>query len=409
MPLKSLTSKIQPSVNNRLTSIFYLQFLAILLTTLSANGQRELALSSERIENKLIHITRSGADSGTYQTIYDRMRALNVPGVSIAVFDNGKISWAKAYGVSDKSQAKPVATSTLFQAASISKPVTSVATFRLIEKQALTLDEDVNLKLKRWKIPESPFSEKEKVTIRRIVSHTAGLSVHGFAGYNHTVKLPTVTQILDGTPPANSSPVRVKETPGEKESYSGGGFTVLQLLLEDVTGKPFGPLLEDLVLKPVGMKQSTFSLPLPSDQVSIAAKGYDERGNMVDGGYHLYPELAAAGLWTTPGDLAKFMLNVSDSYRADKGILKQETARQMLTKIPGAGGLGFGVDGTGETLRFRHSGGNAGFSCYAVAFAQTGRGVVIMTNSDNGTSLIHELVRAMAREYQWGPMWPRDN
>ncbi|GAB3696722.1 hypothetical protein GCM10027592_20190 [Spirosoma flavus] len=336
------------------------------------------------------------------------MKALNVPGVSIAVFENGKISWAKAYGVSDKSQTKPVTTATLFQAASISKPVTSVATFRLIEQKLLSLDEDVNVKLRRWKVPVSPFTEQEKVTIRRIVSHTAGLSVHGFAGYTPSDKLPTVTQILDGIPPANSAPIRVNVLPGEKEMYSGGGFTVLQTLLEDVTGKPFSALLDELVLKPIGMNQSTFSLPLPGNKATRAAKGYDGVGNMVDGGYHLYPELAAAGLWTTPSDLARFMLNVSNSYQADKGILKQETARQMLTKIPGAGGLGFGVDGSGETLRFRHSGGNAGFSCYAVAFAQTGRGVVVMTNSDNGTPLIHELVRAIAREYTWGPMWPRD-
>ncbi|GAB4034066.1 serine hydrolase domain-containing protein [Spirosoma gilvum] len=336
------------------------------------------------------------------------MNTLSVPGVSIAVFDEGKIAWTKGYGLSDKAHTKPVDASTLFQAASISKPVTSVATFRLIERNVISLDEDVNQKLQRWTLPESPYTVKEKVTVRRIISHMGGLTVHGFAGYNPADKLPTVTQILNGTPPANSSPVRVMETPGEKERYSGGGFTILQLLLEDVTGKPFGPLLEELVLQPMGMKQSTFSLPLSAEQNTHAAKGYEGNGNLVNGGYHVYPELAAAGLWTTPADLARFMLNVSSSYRADQGLLKQTTVRQMLTKIPGAGGLGFGVDGSGETLRFRHSGGNAGFSCYAVAFANSGRGVVIMTNSDNGTALIHELVRAIAREYQWPAMWPRE-
>ncbi|RIV17268.1 class A beta-lactamase-related serine hydrolase [Fibrisoma montanum] len=371
-------------------------------------GQSKSALTSQRLENRLIPITKAGADSGSYQTIYERMKALNVPGVSIAVFDGGQIRWAKGYGLSDKSQAKPVDTATLFQAASISKPVTTVTTFRLIEAKTLSLDEDVNQKLRRWKVPENEYTTKEKVTVRRLVSHMAGLTVHGFAGYNPADKLPTVENILNGTPPANSSPVRVKETPGEKETYSGGGFTVLQLLLEDVTGKSFGALAEEMVLQPVGMKHSTFSLPLPSDKASRAAKGYEETGDMVDGGYHVYPELAAAGLWSTPSDLARFMINVSDSYRADKGILRQATVRQMLVKIPQAGGLGFGVDGSGETLRFRHSGGNAGFSCYAVAFAETGRGVVVMTNSDNGTPLIHELVRAITREYQWPTMWPKE-
>ncbi|WP_206512976.1 serine hydrolase domain-containing protein [Larkinella soli] len=387
-------------------------FFRILLITLLAVGpsfgQDRPALDSRAVENRLIPLTRSGADSGSYQTIYERMKALNVPGVSIAVFDNGEISWVKGYGLSDIVQAEPVDPATRFQAASLSKPVTSVAAFRLVEKQMLSLDEDVNLKLRRWKVPENEYTAGEKVTLRRIVSHTAGLTVHGFAGYRPGDPLPTVVDILDGIPPANSAPVRVKQIPGEKESYSGGGFTVLQLLLEDVTGKPFGALVEELVLQPVGMKQSTFRRPPPGGKASRAANGYEGNGRMVEGGYRVYPELAAAGLWTTPSDLARFMLDVSASYRADKGILRQTTVRQMLTKIPGAGGLGFGVDGSGETIRFRHSGGNAGFSCYAVAFARTGRGVVIMTNSDNGTPLIHELIRAVAREYHWPPMWPRE-
>ncbi|WP_461042640.1 serine hydrolase domain-containing protein [Spirosoma harenae] len=386
----------------------FLQILFLVSLPMPSSGQEKPMVSSLSIENKVIPIAKSGADSGSYQTIYERMKALGVPGVSIAVFDGGKISWTKGYGLSDITRHKSVDSATLFQAASISKPVTSVATFRLIEKKALVLDEDVNLKLRRWKVPENVYTSKEKVTVRRIVSHTAGLSVHGFAGYNPAAKLPTVTQILDGASPANSSPVRVMETPGDKERYSGGGFTILQLLLEDVTGNSFGPLVEELVLRPIGMRQSTFSIPLSGVTVFRAAKGYEGNGTLVDGGYHLYPELAAAGLWTTPADLARFMLNVSESYRSGKGILAQATVRQMLTKIPGAGGLGFGVDGSGETLRFRHSGGNAGFACYAVAFAQTGRGVVIMTNSDNGTPLIHELVRTIAREYQWPPMWPRE-
>lgn len=364
--------------------------------------------TSKRIESRLIPISKTGSDSGTYQTIYERMEALAIPGVSVAVFDGSRIGWAKGYGLSNKSQAKRVDTATLFQAASISKPITSVATLRLTETNVLSLDEDVNLKLKRWRLPDNDYTVDEKVTLRRIISHLAGLSVHGFAGYKPTDKLPALPDILNGILPANSSPVRVIDIPGKKEVYSGGGFTLLQLLLEDVTDKPFGALMNELVLQPAGMIQSTFDLPLPHDKVSLAARGYEQSGDMVEGGYHVYPELAAAGLWTTPSDLARFMLNVSGSYRGDTGILQQATVRNMLRKIPGAGGLGFGVDGSGEALRFRHSGGNAGFTCYAVCFAETGRGVVVMTNSANGTRLIRELIRAVAREYHWPAMWPRE-
>ena len=389
-------------------STVLLLWIFIWVVATRSYGQTDTLPGPQRIENKITPINKAGVDDGGYQTIQERMKALGVSGVSIAIFDRGQISWAKGYGLSDKSRASRVDTATLFQAASISKPVTSVATLRLVEANTLALDEDVNGKLRRWKVPDNGYTATEKVTPRRIVSHTAGLSVHGFLGYNRGDKLPTLPAILDGLPPANSPPVRVIDTPGKKEIYSGGGFTLLQLLLEDVTGKPFGALMKELVLRPAGMTQSTFALLLPRDKASLAAKGYQENGDTVDGGYHVYPELAAAGLWTTPSDLARFMLNISGSYRGDTGILQPATVRKMLIKIPGAGGLGFGVDGAGETLRFRHSGGNAGFSCYAVCFAETGRGVSIMTNSDNGTQLIHELIRSISREYHWPAMWPRE-
>ena len=193
--------------------------------------------------------------------------------------------------------------------------------------------------------------------------------------------------------------------PNTEEFYSGGGFTVLQLTIEEITGKPFSETMDELVLHPSGMKNSKFSLEVPKKMKANFALGYRRNGDVVKGGYHIYPEQAAAGLWTTPSDLAKFMLIVGNSYRNDKGILKQSTVREMFKKIPGAGGLGFGIDGTSSSLRFRHSGGNEGYACYAVSFAETGRGVVIMTNSDNGTPLIREFLRAISKEYNWPSLW----
>jgi CubicO group peptidase (beta-lactamase class C family) len=237
--------------------------LAHVFPALPSYGQHQPSISSQQIQNRLLAITLAGADSGAYHTIEERMKALGVPGLSMAVFEDGKISWAKAYGLRDQSPAKPVDTTTLFQAASISKPVTSVAAFKLVEAKVLSLDQDVNLQLRRWKLPQNQFTAQQKVTLRHIVSHTAGLTVHGFAGYLPNAPLPSLVNILEGTPPANSAPVRVKQTPGQQETYSGGGFTILQLLLEEVTGQSFGVLVEGLVLQPIGMKQSTFALPLP--------------------------------------------------------------------------------------------------------------------------------------------------
>lgn len=404
-----------PFTTNSLNKVTYkaFLFLSIFLQTffISCSPQqpkntKNAENAAKRIEENLIPITKAGADSGAAQTVRARMAALGVPDMSVAVFDKGRILWAQSYGLKDKDPAQPVDTNTLFQAASISKPVTSVGAFKLMENNLLALDEDVNVKLRSWQVPASKYTATHKVTVRYIISHMAGLNVHGFAGYKPGEKLPTVTQILNGVPPANSSAVRVIAVPGTQEIYSGGGFTVLQLLMQEVSGQPFATLMKNLVLQPSGMRQSTFEQLLPSAMATRATKGYLENGEMVAGGYSLYPELAAAGLWTTPSDLARFMLQVGSSYRGENGILLPATARQMLTRVPGGGGLGFGLDGSGESFRFRHNGGNAGFSCYAVSFAEIGRGVVIMTNSDNGDPLMHEFVRAISRTYGWPPLWP---
>jgi len=266
-----------------------------------------------RIENDIITIDAAGADSGIAQSLLSRMASLKVPGLSVAVFDSGRIVWARGYGVVDQNTVAVVDTATLFQAASISKPVTSVGMFRLVEQGRLSLDENVNARLQSWAVPESRFTRIEKITPRRIVTHMSGLNVHGFLGYRSDDTLPTLQQVLNGEPPANSPPVRVDTIPGAREVYSGGGFVVLQLLMEEVSGQSFSALLADLVLTPAGMGHSTFAQPLPNELVGRAATGHDETGAPIAGRYHVHPELAAAGLWATPSDLAGFMLSVGQS------------------------------------------------------------------------------------------------
>jgi CubicO group peptidase (beta-lactamase class C family) len=337
------------------------------------------------------------------------MAALNIPGLSVAVFDSGQIVWTRSYGVTDVNTGEKVDSSTLFQAASISKPVTSVGMFRLVEQGRLSLDEDVNERLRSWAIPENSFTRVEKVTPRRIVTHMGGLTVGGFAGYARGEPVPSVHQILNGEAPANSPAVRVDTFPGARESYSGGGFVLLQLLMEEVSAQSFPSLMTDLVLRPARMTHSTFSQPLLDELLDRAATGHDSRGAPVPGRHHVHPELAPAGMWSTPADIARFMLAVGRSYRGEPdGLLEPASARTMLTHVPGGSGQGFGLSGEGDAFRYRHSGGNVGFTCYAVAFAGVGRGMVVMTNSDAGSQLIRELTRAVSREYGWPRMWVRE-
>jgi CubicO group peptidase (beta-lactamase class C family) len=355
-----------------------------------------------RIESGLLPAVVIKGQPPQSMTVADRMVHYKVPGVSVAFFDHGQIIWTKTYGFTDVASKKPVTPDTLFQAASISKPVAALAALRLVQDGKLSLDEDVNVKLRTWKVPENSFTEKEKVTIRRILSHSAGLTVHGFAGYASDEPVPTVVQILNGEKPANSDPIRVDVVPGTLWRYSGGGFVVLQTLLSDTTGKPFPQIMRELVLGPAGMTHSTYEQPLPKDRASEAATPYRANGDPVKGGAHTYPEMAPAGLWTTSSDLARMAMEVQAEYAGKSSkILSQDTARQMLTHQIGTWGLGFGLETNGDKPSFGHGGANEGFRCNIQTYTDSGQGFAVMTNSDSGGELTEEIFRAVAKEYSW--------
>ncbi|MHB8215631.1 MAG: serine hydrolase [Candidatus Sulfotelmatobacter sp.] len=364
-----------------------------------------------RIENGLLPAAVIKGHPAETMRLVDRMKHYNVPGLSIAFFEHGQIAWTRTYGFADVAEHKAIGTDTLFQAASISKTVTALAALRLVQEGKLSLHEDVNLKLRTWKVPENEFTKTEKVTLRRILSHSAGLTVHGFPGYAAGEPLPTILQILNGEKPANNEPIRVHAVPGTVWDYSGGGYIILQLLLSDVTGKPFPEVLHDLVLGPAGMVHSTFEQPLPSDLLSSAALAYDSNGEPVEGGWHTYPEMAPGGLWTTPSDLARFAIEVQQEYagRSNK-ILSQSMARQMLTHQKDDWGLGFALEASGHKLRFGHTGSNEGFRADLEAYTEEpSQGVVVMSNAPQGAMLDDEILRAVANEYGWPDFHPQEH
>ena len=252
-------------------------------------------------------------------TLEERMRLFHVPGLSVAVFRDFQVSWAKAYGFADEAAGMKATDATLFQAGSVSKPVAAMGALKLVEEGKLSLDKNIDAYLKGWKIPENDLTKKTPVTLEMLLSHTGGLTVHGFPGYAADAKVPTVIEVLDGTAPANSAPIRVDLAPGTQYRYSGGGYTIAQLAMTDVTGQSFPRLLEALVLKPLGMTQSTYDQPLPATLVPKAAAGYSADGKEVPGKRHVYPEMAAAGLWSTPSDLARFGIGLQNILRGKPG------------------------------------------------------------------------------------------
>jgi CubicO group peptidase (beta-lactamase class C family) len=329
------------------------------------------------------------------------MELYKIPGISIAVIDNYQIVWAKAYGVTEAGSKTPVTTKTLFQAGSISKPVAATGTLWLVEKGKLSLDEDVNQKLKTWKVPENEFTKTEKVTLRRLMSHTGGLTVHGFPGYDIDEPLPTLVQIFNGEKPANTGAIRVDSVPGAEERYSGGGVTIEQQLVIDVTGKPFPEFMRETVLEKIGMADSSYSQPLPASWAGRTAAGTRVDGKMVHGRWHIYPEMAAAGLWTTPTDLAKFVIEVALSKQGEANhVLSEQMTNQMLTPVKDEAGLGFFLDKRNPG-QFGHDGADEGFQALLTMNANTGKGVAIMANSDRGIAAAQFVADTIAKEYGW--------
>lgn len=380
---------------------------AIVLLAAVSLDIRAQESASASVERRLsAPVALKGRVSPRYSLV-DRMKTYRVPGVSIAVIHQNRIAWAKGYGVADRSAGRAVEPGTLFQAGSISKPVAAAGALKLAETGKLGLDENVNAKLRSWKVPENEFTAEEKVTIRRLVSHTAGLTVHGIPGYAVGSPVPSLVQILDGAKPANTPPVRVNAAPGSLWRYSGGGYTILQLLMQDVSGESFPDLMKRLVLAPLGMSRGSYEQPLAETNRSLAATGYNAAGQPVRGNYHTYPEMAAAGLWTTPSDLARFAIELQAAREGRSAkVLSQASVNEMMRVQKGNWGLGFGIKPT-PVKWFFHGGADEGFRAEFLA-SFDGEGIIVMTNSDNGSGLARELIQAAAEVYGWRGFAPRE-
>jgi len=387
----------------------------MLLASCSVKSQLEEDLSLiETIENHLLPSVLIEGEPLEEFNILERMEKYNIPGVSIAFLNRGEIVWAKGYGYTNADSTRVVDEKTLFQAASISKPVAAMAALSLVEEGKIGLDEEVNQYLVDWQVEENEHSETEKVTLRRILSHSAGLTVHGFGGYEYDDEVPDIFQVLNGEKPANSGRIFPDTTPGNIYRYSGGGYTVMQKMLTDITGLEFHEIIDERVFSKLGMTSSTYRQPLPEEFHENAASAHKQNGEMIEGRWHTYPELAAAGLWTTPTDLLKYAMEVQQSFAGEsKLVLSQQMVSEMLTPRMNNHGLGPATGGSGDSITFSHGGSNAGFRCQFLAFTKLGQGIAIMTNGEMGGYLMGEILRSFSDIYQWSiykpdlkTLWP---
>jgi len=333
-------------------------------------------------------------------SLYERMEHYGVPGVGIAVVDDFKVVWYRTYGLADRELGARAVPTTLFQAGSVSKPVAAFGAMLMVADGRLDLESDVNTRLTSWALPDNEFTAQQIVNLRHLLSHTGGVTVHGFPGYAVGDPVPSLVQVLDGIDPANTGPIRVDQVPGTNWRYSGGGYTIVQQMMIDASGQTFPELMHDLVLAPLGMTQSTFENPLSADRLAHAAAGVLPDGVAVEGKRHTYPEMAAAGLWTTAEDLALLAVEVQHALRGEGRQMSRETAHLMLDPVDGGYALGWGIDQRGEATYFQHGGWDEGFCAQLTAHRDAGYGVAVMINS-NHPQFLAEVVNAVAHEYEW--------
>jgi CubicO group peptidase (beta-lactamase class C family) len=343
------------------------------------------------------------ADSALLRyNIYDRMAYYHIPSVSIAVINHGQLEWAKGYGLADVEKNKKVNIQTLYQAASISKSLNAMAIMKLVQDGKLSLDRDIRLYLKTWVFPDNDLSRNKIITLRGLLSHSAGIGTGGFTGYSVNDSLPSVNEMLDGKRPANNESIRPVLIPNTKTQYSGGGTLISRKIMDDNISSNYESLLQKLVLKPLSMGRSSFAQPLDSKFKNVAF-AYDLNEKQIPGGYHIYPEQAPDGLWTTPSDLSKFIISIQHSLNGDKKtLLNYNDALTMVTPVLQSSGnaLGVNIKVKGKEKYFTHSGANTGYRTIYYGGISSGVGVVVFVNSDND-GIINEIVNSVALTYKW--------
>ena len=387
----------------RYTLLVVVAFVISIVSACSSTNTGDVQSRITTVEKSLIAAVVDDRSAPAGMALSDRMQHFQVPGVSIAVINNGAIEWAKGYGVIEAGGTHAVTTDTVFQACSLSKPVSVTGIMLLTQSGVIDISRNVNDYLTSWHLADNDLTKTNKATVQRLMSHTGGTNVSGFAGYAAGSSIPTLLQVLNGAAPADTDPIRVIYEPGTRYSYSGGGMEVLQQMAEDVTKMPFQNYMKNNVFDKLAMNSSDFVQPMAGPLVTRAAKGHDLDGIMIPGGYRTYPELIAAGLWTTPSDLATLLIEVQKAVTSDRGaLLTQATALSILTQqLNSSMGLGFAlVTGKGGLI-FNHSGSVFGYKSYMTAYRDRGQGIAVMSNGDNGYALNMEIIRAVAKVYGW--------
>ncbi len=358
----------------------------------------------EQVESGLIMPKTYPAGTTKPTDIQTQLENYKIAGASVAVIDNYQIDWSKGYGFRDKNSSESVTTQTLFQCASIGKVITTLAVLKMVEEGKVTFDSKVNDLLSEWKLDHGTFEETQ-VTLRHLLTHSAGLTDgYGFPGYGPQDQIPTLAMILSGEEPSNvKKQLEVRSVPGTREKYSGAGYVIIQMLIEEVTGQTFASYVSNTIFDLIGMNNTTYDNKPDQNLGKEIAVGYDGKGNALKNRkYNIYPEKAAAGPWTTAEDLARLVIEIQKSYNGD-GLIDRGSLKELLTPQINNKGLGVNIKGL-KPEAFWHAGNNLGYTGVLYGLITSGKGAIVLTNSDRGEKFVQEFITSVANAYDWPVM-----
>lgn len=336
-----------------------------------------------------------------FSSITDKMSDYQIPAVSLAIINNGEIEWSDIYKNPDFTGEQHLDSVSLFQAASLSKPVTFFAALRMHAAGEIDLDQNIQDYLKEFVLPEGKQTAENPVTFRNIFSHTSGINSGGYLGYEQGLLLPSDLDILKGGAGVNSPAIQVVMPPNETLAYSGGAYTLAELALQDLFEDEFENIMKKWILEPVGMKYSEFTQPLHDSISKQVAKAYSSSGKPIEGGWRNYPEQAAAGLWSNATDMARFLTEIYKAYHGKSAVFSQSDIQTIISHERDGHVYGFLLNQVGDDVSITHYGGNAGYRTGMTISLKSGNGMVYLINSDNGGDLGNELLLSASQVYNW--------
>ncbi|WP_297337873.1 serine hydrolase domain-containing protein [Algoriphagus sp.] len=382
-------------------STLFIPTLLLAFLSSCSKTSNELDNGKARLEHEIRGQVKFLEEPESLSSLTDKMEAYHIPALSLAVINQGKIAWTETYQNENFKQQIKLDSTSIFQAASLSKPVTFLAALRMHTAEKIDLDKNIQDYLKEFVLPIGKQTPANPVTFRNIFSHTSGISPGGYQGYGRDVEMPTDLDVLKGSAGVNTSPIEVITAPNEILAYSGGAYTLAELALQDIFNDDFSTILKEWILEPAGMENTEFTQPLPESETHRVAKGYTQSGELIEGGWRNHPEQAAAGLWSNSSDLAKFLIEIYNAYQGNSSIFSTSAIKTILSHERDGHVYGFIVNRSENDISLTHYGGNAGYRTGMTISLTSGNGLVYLINSDNGGALGNELLLSASKVYDW--------